>query len=160
MDEPQLGCILFSSFSPGDSLNQSPGSLFGSPAASFWRPLGFAHPPHDGVALLAALLEEDAPTLLLLRQQIAKVSRPAPRIREVRRLYSPSCRQGVFPETGLSAYEVLGNSERQRARKEGRGSLHALGLGPLRVRRKTGGVSPIFRTVFSSTQCQAVENSI
>jgi hypothetical protein len=25
---------------------------------------GFAHPPHDGVALLAALLEQEAPTLL------------------------------------------------------------------------------------------------
>src|ERR671921_128650 len=32
----ELGCILLSSFSPGDSLNQSPGSLFGSPAASFF----------------------------------------------------------------------------------------------------------------------------
>src|ERR671916_1424340 len=40
------------------SLNQSPGSLFGSPAASFWRPLGFASPPHDGFAFLAALLRK------------------------------------------------------------------------------------------------------
>ena len=54
----ELGCILFSSFSPGDSLNQSPGSLFGSPAASFWRPIGFASPPHDGFAFLAALLRK------------------------------------------------------------------------------------------------------
>src|ERR671920_1504286 len=38
----ELGCILLFSFSPGEFLNQSPGSLFGSPAASFWRPLGFA----------------------------------------------------------------------------------------------------------------------
>ena len=54
----ELGRILFSSFSPGDSLNQSPGSLFGSPAASFWRPLGFASPPHDGFAFIAALLRK------------------------------------------------------------------------------------------------------
>src|SRR5918998_3018180 len=54
----ELGCILFSSFSAGNSLNQSPGSLFGSPAASFWRPLGFASPPHDGFAFLAALLRK------------------------------------------------------------------------------------------------------
>src|SRR5919107_2983968 len=39
-------------------LSQSPGSLFGSPAASFWRPLGFASPPHDGFAFLAALLRK------------------------------------------------------------------------------------------------------
>src|SRR5215212_1738129 len=32
----ELGCILFPSFSPGNSHNQSPGSLFGSPAASFF----------------------------------------------------------------------------------------------------------------------------
>jgi hypothetical protein len=54
----ELGRIRFSSFSPGASLNQSPGSLFGSPAASFWRPLGFASPPHDGFAFLAALLRK------------------------------------------------------------------------------------------------------
>ena len=46
-----------------------------------------------------------------------------------------------------------------RARKEGRGSLHAFGLGPLRARRKMGGVWPIFRTFFSLTQEQAVANS-
>src|SRR5215204_1360296 len=53
----ELGCILLSSFSPGDPLNQSPGSLFGSSAASFLEALRLCvHPPHDGVALLAALL--------------------------------------------------------------------------------------------------------
>src|SRR5215210_262562 len=54
----ELGCILLSSFSPG-TLNQSPGSLFGSPAASFFGgPWLCVHPPHDGVALLAALLRK------------------------------------------------------------------------------------------------------
>src|SRR5918995_3965726 len=61
----ELGCILLSSFTPGDSLNQSPGSLFGSPAASFWRPLGFASPPHDGFAFLAALLRKMRLLILL-----------------------------------------------------------------------------------------------
>src|SRR5919107_6072628 len=55
----ELGCILLFSFSPGDSLNQSPGSLFGSPAASFlWRPLGFAFTrltPHTSHILLSAI---------------------------------------------------------------------------------------------------------
>src|SRR5215211_4496538 len=42
-----------------DSLNQSPGSLFGSPAAScYGGPWLCVHPPHDGVALLAALLRK------------------------------------------------------------------------------------------------------
>src|SRR5918994_7159595 len=61
----ELGCILLSSFTPGASLNQSPGSLFGSPAASFWRPLGFASPPHDGFAFLAALLRKMCLLILL-----------------------------------------------------------------------------------------------
>ena len=39
-------------------------SLFDNPAASCWRPLGFAPLPRDGFAFIAALLEEDAPTLL------------------------------------------------------------------------------------------------
>src|SRR5215216_7915926 len=46
-------------FSKGLSKSKPWSSLFGSLAASFlWRPLGFAHPPHDGVALLAALLRK------------------------------------------------------------------------------------------------------
>src|SRR5215204_6339899 len=46
-------------FSKGLSQSKPWSSLFGSLAASFhWRPLGFAHPPHDGVALLAALLRK------------------------------------------------------------------------------------------------------
>src|SRR5829696_2293218 len=62
-----LGCILLFSFSPGDSLEQSPGSLFGSPAASFFGgPWLCAHPPHDGVALLAALLRKMRLLLILL----------------------------------------------------------------------------------------------
>src|SRR5215211_8744038 len=40
----ELGCIFLFSFSPG-TLNQSPGSLFGSPAASFlWRPVALRSP--------------------------------------------------------------------------------------------------------------------
>src|SRR5829696_3032529 len=39
----ELGCILLSSFSP-ETCNQSPGSLFGSPAASFWRPVALRSP--------------------------------------------------------------------------------------------------------------------
>src|SRR5215204_484792 len=56
----ELGRILLSSFSPGDSLNQSPGARY-----SVARPPPFlealrlcVHPPHDGVALLAALLRK------------------------------------------------------------------------------------------------------
>src|SRR5215207_1062537 len=63
----ELGCILLSSFSPGDPLNQSPGSLFGSPAASFFGGSWLCvHPPHDGVALLAALLRKMRLLLVLL----------------------------------------------------------------------------------------------
>src|SRR5919107_1016502 len=36
-------------------------------------------------------------------------------------LYSPSCREGLFSETKLPPNIVLGNSEDQRALKEGRG---------------------------------------
>src|SRR5215203_6281394 len=62
----ELGCILLFSFSPGDSLDQSPGSLFGSPAASFFEgPWLCVHPPHDGVALLAALLRKMRLLILL-----------------------------------------------------------------------------------------------
>src|SRR5215211_4852971 len=40
----ELGCILLSSFSP-ETCNQSPGSLFGSPAASFLlRPVALRSP--------------------------------------------------------------------------------------------------------------------
>src|SRR5215212_7268786 len=61
----ELGCILLSSFSPG-TLNQSPGSLFGSLAASFFGgPWLCVHPPHDGVALLAALLRKMRLLILL-----------------------------------------------------------------------------------------------
>src|SRR5215212_2171553 len=64
----RLGCILLSSFSPGDSKSKPWSSLFGSLAASFhWRPLGFAHPPHDGVALLAALLRKMRLTNFIIR---------------------------------------------------------------------------------------------
>src|SRR5215208_6733609 len=60
----ELGCILLSSFSPGGSLNRSPGSLFGSPAASFlWRPLGFARTRlTTGLPFSQRFSKEDAPT--------------------------------------------------------------------------------------------------
>src|SRR5215216_7158996 len=64
----ELGCILLSSFSPGDLLNQSPGARY-----SVARPPPFlealrlcVHPPHDGVALLAALLRKMRLLLILL----------------------------------------------------------------------------------------------
>src|ERR671913_2029308 len=96
----ELGCILFSSFSAGDSLNQSPGSLFGSPAASFWRPVDFASPPHDGFAFIAALLRKRR---LLVSLSASRASH-ANIISESQCLgypYSPSCREQTFPETEL-----------------------------------------------------------
>src|SRR5215216_713632 len=55
-------------FSKGLSKSKPWSSLFGSLAASFlWRPLGFAHPPHDGVALLAALLKKMRLTNFIIR---------------------------------------------------------------------------------------------
>jgi hypothetical protein len=48
--------ISFSSFPLERYL--SPNTLFGSPATSNKRPLGFASPPRDGFALLAALLRK------------------------------------------------------------------------------------------------------
>src|SRR5215213_11735487 len=62
----RLGCILLSSFSPGDSQSKPWSSLFGSPAASFFGgPWLCVHPPHDGVALLAALLRKMRLLILL-----------------------------------------------------------------------------------------------
>src|SRR5215213_6249688 len=65
----ELGCILLSSFSPGDLLNQSPGARY-----SVARPPPFlealrlcVHPPHDGVALLAALLRKMRLTNSIIR---------------------------------------------------------------------------------------------
>jgi hypothetical protein len=67
VDEPQLGCTLFSSFLLLRlSFPKSPGTLFGSPATSpsmRREALSFAPPPHDRFAFLAAL-PEDAPALL------------------------------------------------------------------------------------------------
>src|SRR5829696_6660065 len=55
-------------FSKGLSKSKPWSSLFGSLAASFlWRPLGFARPPHDGVALLAALLKKMRLTNFIIR---------------------------------------------------------------------------------------------
>src|SRR5829696_1548152 len=62
----RLGCILLSSFSPGDSLNQSPGARYSvARPPPFGGPWLCAHPPHDGVALLAALLREMRLLILL-----------------------------------------------------------------------------------------------
>src|SRR5215213_8065213 len=65
----RLGCILLSSFSPGDSLNQSPGARYSVawPPPFFGGPIGFAHPPHDGVALLVALLKKMRLTNFIIR---------------------------------------------------------------------------------------------
>src|SRR5215204_1985708 len=64
----ELGCILLSSFSPGDSLNQSPGARYSvarpPPVMEALRLC--VHPPHDGVALLAALLRKMRLLLVLL----------------------------------------------------------------------------------------------
>src|SRR5215208_5908631 len=63
----RLGCILLSSFSPGDSLNQSPGTRYSvarpPPVMEALRLC--VHPPHDGVALLAALLRKMRLLILL-----------------------------------------------------------------------------------------------
>src|SRR5215218_4629801 len=59
----ELGCILLFSFSPGDSLNQSPGSLFGSPAASFWRPVALRSPALRRGCPSRSASKEDAPTI-------------------------------------------------------------------------------------------------
>src|SRR5215203_6008854 len=54
----ELGCILLSSFSPG-TLNQSPGARYSvARPPPFGGPWLCVHPPHDGVALLAALLRK------------------------------------------------------------------------------------------------------
>src|SRR5215217_5034104 len=61
---PRLSCtesgsILLSSFSPGDSLDQSPGARYSvARPPPFGGPWLCVHPPHDGVALLAALLRK------------------------------------------------------------------------------------------------------
>src|SRR5215203_2621715 len=61
-----LGCILLSSFSPG-TLNQSPGARYSvarpPPVMEALRLC--VHPPHDGVALLAALLRKMRLLILL-----------------------------------------------------------------------------------------------
>src|SRR5215218_3489606 len=59
----ELGCILLFSFSPGDSLDQSPGSLFGSSAASFLEARGFARTRlTTGSPFSQRFSKEDAPT--------------------------------------------------------------------------------------------------
>src|SRR5829696_10548459 len=59
----ELGCILLFSFSPGDSLDQSPGSLFGSSAASFLEARGFARTRlTTGLPFSQRFSKEDAPT--------------------------------------------------------------------------------------------------
>src|SRR5829696_3017755 len=54
----ELGCILFPSFSPGTlSIKALPRYSVARPPP-FLEARGFAHPSHDGVALLAALLRK------------------------------------------------------------------------------------------------------
>src|SRR5215203_7102076 len=65
----ESGCILLFSFSPGDSLNQSPGTRYSvarpPPVMEALRLC--VHPPHDGVALLAALLKKMRLTNFIIR---------------------------------------------------------------------------------------------
>src|SRR5215213_6540582 len=62
----ELGCILLSSFSP-ETCNQSPGSLFGSPAASFWRPVALRSPAsRRGCPFRSASLRKMRLLLILL----------------------------------------------------------------------------------------------
>src|SRR5215212_5734072 len=90
----ELGCILLSSFSP-ETFNQSPGSLFGSPAASFFEARGFAFTRlTTGLPFSQRFSKEDAPTsfyypllgnltpTLLVRASALGLSYPC----------SPSCR--------------------------------------------------------------------
>src|SRR5215212_3270103 len=64
-----LGHILLSSFSPEDSHNQSPGARYSvarpPPVMEALRLC--VHPPHDGVALLAALLKKMRLTNFIIR---------------------------------------------------------------------------------------------
>ena len=105
----ELGCILLFSFSPGP-LNQSPGSLFGSLAASFFGgPWLCVHPPHDGVAILAALLRKMRLLLVLLsasRESDANIISESP------------CLGAELPLlTELPRRVLLGNSEGYKGRK-------------------------------------------
>src|SRR5215218_7284187 len=77
----ELGCILLSSFSPG-TLNQSPGARYSvARPPPFGGPWLCVHPPHDGVALLAALLIRKMRLLILLsasRESDAKIISESP----------------------------------------------------------------------------------
>src|SRR3712207_5396296 len=57
-----LGCILLNSLSPGDFLDQSPGSLFGSSAASSVGGPWLCVPVSRRVCLYRSASKEDAPT--------------------------------------------------------------------------------------------------
>src|SRR5215216_4996144 len=50
-----------------DSLDQSPGSLFGSPAASFWRPVALRSPASRRGCPSRSASKEDAPTNFIIR---------------------------------------------------------------------------------------------
>src|SRR5215204_3010065 len=96
----ELGCILLSSFSPGDPLNQSPGSLFGSSAASFLEALRLCVPAsRRGCPSRSASLRKMRLLLVLLS---ASGESHASIISESQCLgypYSPSCREELFSET-------------------------------------------------------------
>src|SRR5215210_6693445 len=62
----ELGCILLSSFSP-ETLNQSPGSLFGSPAASFFGGPWLCAPASRRGCPSRSASKEDAPTRFIIR---------------------------------------------------------------------------------------------
>src|SRR5215213_5866961 len=92
----RLGCILLSSFSPGDSLNQSPGARYSvaRPPPFFGGPWLCATRLTTGLPFSQRFSKEDAPTLVLLS---ASLESHASIISESQCLgypYSPSCREG------------------------------------------------------------------
>src|SRR5215208_956777 len=62
----ELGRILFPSFSPGTLSIKALARYSVARPPPFLEARGFAHPPHDGVALLAALLRKMRLLLILL----------------------------------------------------------------------------------------------
>ena len=107
----ELGCILFSSFSPGRTLNLSPGARYSvARPPPFLEAHGFAHPSHDGVALLAALLRK---MRLLDLLSASRISHANILVRAsaygLGYPYSPSCREEFFSATGLPPNPILGN---------------------------------------------------
>jgi hypothetical protein len=87
-------------FSRGLSQSKPWSSLFGSPAASFFGgPWLCVHPPHDGVALLAALLEGRCAYLVLLsasRESHANIISESPCLGAGLPLFTELPRRGIL----------------------------------------------------------------